>query len=30
MRRELFESGLRELRAVADAFPRGKVEEARE
>jgi len=29
-RRELFESGLRELRAVADVFPKGKIERARE
>ena len=29
-RRELFEAGLRELRAVADSFPRSKIQEARE
>ncbi|MFM7072170.1 MAG: hypothetical protein ACKO38_10310 [Planctomycetota bacterium] len=29
-RREVFESGLRELRAVAESFPRGRVGEARE
>ena len=29
-RRELFEAGLRELRAVADSFPRSKIQETRE